>query len=150
MVCYSFITQGKIKAPAEHVWAAIEDIEAMPGWWKAIRCARIIGQDKKLKVGRQIRFSVKGLLGNLSFTVKVTEFETLRRIKLQSTGDLKGYGLFTLEEEDGFTNLTYRWEVATTGKLMNFCGRVLKPLLVYNHDRVMKKGFKNLKVILEV
>jgi hypothetical protein len=24
------------------------------------------------------------------------------------------------------------------------------PLLVYNHDRVMKKGFKNLKVILEV
>ena len=150
MVCYSFITQGKIKAPPEHVWAAIEDIEAMPSWWEAIRCARIIGQAKKLKVGRQIRLSVKGLLGNLSFTVKVTEFEALRRIKLQSTGDLKGYGLFTLEEEGGFSNLTYRWEVSTTGKLMNFCGRVLKPLLAYNHDRVMKKGFNNLELTLEV
>jgi len=75
--------------------------------------------------------------------------EPAKRLFLKSAGDLKGFGLCTLERQGAQTLARLHWVVASTGWLMNLAGLVIKPLLKRSHDRVMAKGYEALKKRLE-
>ncbi len=149
MLHYNFISQGSFKATAAKVWRVIQNLEDMPAWWPGVNNARIRGVDKTLRTGTLIDCSVKGLLGNLNFTLRVTELKTGRLLRLESNGGLKGSGLCTLEQNDDTTEVKFLWEVATTGWLMNLAGVIIKPILAHNHDKVMAAGYNALKARIE-
>jgi len=149
MVRYDMLTEWRFKAPPRRVWAVVDDVGSMAAWWPGIKKAQIRGAGKKLKPGTAIDLVVKGIIGDLEFSVEAVEVEPARKLLFKSSGDLKGFGLCTLEKEGDETLARLRWVVATTGWLMNLAGLVLKPLLKRRHDRVMAEGYKVLKKRLE-
>ena len=149
MIRYRFISEGSFRVPAARVWAIFEDMKSIPQWWPGVKSAGIRGGGKRIQKGSLIDVTVKGLLGDLSFTLEVTGIKPHKELYLKSCGDLEGYGLWTLEEEDGITRTCYTWEVVTTGWLMNLAGLFLKPFLAWNHNRVMAAGYKNLRSRIE-
>lgn len=149
MVHYRFTSEGSFKAPAAKVWRVIQNLEDMPAWWPGVKRACIRGSDKTLKIGTMIDCSVKGLLGDLDFTLKVTELKTNKILRLESRGSLEGFGLCTIEQKGGTTEVKFLWEVVTTGWLMNLAGVITKPILARNHDKVMAAGYEALKARIE-
>jgi len=146
---YNFFSRGSFKAPVTKVWRVIQNPEDMPAWWPGVKKVRIRSSDKTLKAGRLIDCSVKGLLGDWDFTLEVTEIEPNRLLRLQSSGSLKGYGLCTLEQKNDITEVSFLWEVATTGWLMNLTSLIIKPILARNHDKVMAAGYEALRKRIE-
>lgn len=146
---YHFVTEWRLKAPASRVWEALKDVETMFLWWLGVKKAQIRGNDKTLKVGTILDFTVKGLLGDLKFTLEVAEIEAYKKLLFKSDGDLKGFGLWTIEAQNGESRTIFLWEVTTTGWLMNLAGVLFKPLLKRNHARVMAAGYRVLKSRLE-
>lgn len=149
MLHYNFVSQGSFKAPATKVFRVIQNLEDMPAWWPGVKKVRTRGSNKTLIKGTLIDCSVKGLLGDLDFTLKVTEIEPNRLLRLESSGSLKGSGLCTLEQKNNTTEVKFLWEVATTGWLMNLAGFIIKPILARNHDKVMAAGYRALKARIE-
>jgi len=149
MLKYHFVTEWSFKAPVERVWEVIKDAESMPAWWPGLKKCQIRGDDKTLKVGTLLEAAVKGLLGDLNFTLEVSEIEPHKRLLLKSSGDLRGIGLWTLAPDGDGTRTRFLWEITTTGWLMNLVGLLFKPLLARNHDRVMAAGYKALKSRIE-
>lgn len=147
---YRFVTTWCFDAPADHVWALMQDAETMPKWWSGVRRFEVIGQRRELQVGSRINAAVGGLLGELVFTLEVVEVQPGKLLRMKSTGDLDGEGIWKLDERDGATFTSYSWDVTTTGSLMNLFGLVFKPVLVWNHNRVMAKGYRSIKTRLAV
>ena len=149
MSYYRFISRGSYKTQAEEVWKVIQNLENIPGWWPGVKKIIIRGGDKTLRTGTLIDCSVKGLLGDLNFSLKVTEVEPCRLLRLESCGSLEGSGLCTIEQKGDTTEVRFLWEVATTGWLMNLAGLIIKPILARNHDKVMADGYRELKKRIE-
>ncbi len=126
----------------------MQDAETMPKWWPGVRRFEVIGQRRELQVGSRINAAVGGLLGELVFTLEVVEVQPGKLLRMKSTGDLDGEGIWKLDERDGATFTSYSWDVTTTGSLMNLFGLVFKPVLVWNHNRVMAKGYRSFKTRL--
>ncbi|XUX00224.1 MAG: SRPBCC family protein [Dehalogenimonas sp.] len=147
-LAYHFVTDWHFDAPPDCVWSLIRDAESMSQWWPGVKRFEIIGQDKSLKIGQRINASVQGLAGELAFTLEITEIENGKRLKMKATGDLEGEGIWTLEKEVGGCRTIYQWDVSTSGWLMNVLGLVFKPILMWNHDRVMAKGYQAIKTKL--
>ncbi|PPD58049.1 SRPBCC family protein [Dehalogenimonas etheniformans] len=145
---YHFVTKWHFDAPPDRVWSLIRDGETMPQWWPGVKRFEIIGHDKSLKIGQRINAAVQGLVGELAFTLEITEIENGKRLKMKVTGDLEGEGIWTLEEEGDGCRTIYQWDVSTSGWLMNALGIVFKPVLMWNHNRVMVKGYEAIKTKL--
>ena len=71
---------------------------------------------------------------------KTTAVDNLKSIELVATGDVEGRGKWTFTEEEGIVTVQYNWDVKTTQKGMNFLAFILKPLLAWNHDEMMRWG----------
>jgi hypothetical protein len=53
---------------------------------------------------------------------------------------LEGEGRWTFESEGDITTVRYDWNVRTTGAGMTLLAAVIKPLLAWNHDEIMRWG----------
>jgi uncharacterized protein YndB with AHSA1/START domain len=146
---YRFITEWSFHAPVEKVWALTTEAESMSLWWPRVKKSVIRGGGRSLELGTVIDVAVRGILGDLKFTLEVARIERLKELLLKSNGGLRGFGLWTLEEDGGTTRTIIRWEIATTGWLMNLAGFFAKPLLERSHNRVMARGYEALKAHLE-
>lgn len=149
-ISYKFLSKGEFQAEPSAVWEVISKLEDMPLWWPGVRSVKVRGGDKVLRKGAVVDCAVKGLLGDLVFTLIATEVVPNKLLILKSTGDLRGEGECLLERKhNGFTEVKFKWNVTTTGFAMNLFGILLKPLLAANHDRVMQKGYEVIKKRLE-
>ena len=83
----------------------------------------------------------KGVLPyQLSFLSKTTAVDYLKSIEIVASGGLEGKGKWTFTENKGIVTVQYNWDVRTKQKAMSFLALVLKPLLVWNHDEMMRWG----------
>jgi carbon monoxide dehydrogenase subunit G len=146
---YSFHTVWAFKASRQKVWQAIDDIENAPCWWPGIRQMRILGGKRRIEIDSQIRARVRGLLGELKFTMTITDIHPFENLHLTCSGDLEGFGHITLCETGDTTWIDYIWEVTTTGWIMNLFGLIFKPLLAASHNRVMDDGYRRIKPVIE-
>ena len=149
MRMYHFVTDWSFRAPCSKVWDAIMDVEAYPTWWPSFKKARIRGADKSSAVGVFIDATVGGALGDLNFTLEVSEVDLHKKLLLKSSGDLRGAGMWVFEHSEDETRVKFYWDVATTSWIMNFIGLFAKPLLTRSHDSVMASGYKVLKSRIE-
>jgi uncharacterized protein YndB with AHSA1/START domain len=142
---YSFVTVWKIEAPLKAVWDAICNTEDLPNWWKAVIGIKVIDRGDANGVNFLTEQTWKGILPyQLSMTSKTTTVDNLKSIELVASGDLEGRGKWTFTEEEGIVRVQYNWDVKTTQKGMKFLAFILKPLLAWNHDEIMRWGAKGL------
>jgi hypothetical protein len=76
----------------------------------------------------------------LSFVAQTTEINYLESMFLVASGDLQGSGQWRFSQEDQISIVRYDWNVKTTGIAMSLLASLLKPLLAWNHDEIMRWG----------
>lgn len=144
MAEYSFVTRWRFKAPLERVWAALDQPERYADWWPAIVEYRDLTPGIH-GVGNRAERVVKGRLPyTLRYTTTVTHYEPLREIAYDAVGELTGAGRFVLQANGEGAEVTFYWDVQTSGFWMNLLAPLLKPLFAWNHNWVMKQGERGL------
>jgi len=144
---YEFLTTWRIDAPLDRVWAAIEDADAWPEWWKGVvRVVKLKPGDKN-GVGSVRRTTWKSVLPyTLEFDSEVVRVERERYIEARAFGELDGVGIWHFMPDGGSaTRVDYDWRVKTTKPWMNVLAPIAKPIFRWNHDAIMSWGEKGLR-----
>jgi hypothetical protein len=144
MATYHFITRWRLAAPVEQVWQALCDVARYGEWWPNIVAYRSLTPGNS-GVGSVSERCVRGRLPyTLRYTTTVTHIDAPHTMAYDALGDLTGKGRFVLTPCDGGTEVTYHWDVATTGFWMNLLAPVLRWLFAWNHNQVMAAGERGL------
>jgi uncharacterized protein YndB with AHSA1/START domain len=142
---YSFVTVWKIEAPLEAVWDVICNTEDLPNWWKAVIGVKVIDRGDVNGVNFLAEQTWKGVLPyQLSLLSRTTAVDYLKSIEIVASGDVEGKGKWTFTEDEGIVTVQYNWDVRTTQKAISFLALIVKPLLAWNHDEIMRWGASGL------
>ena len=146
MASYSFVTEWRLEAPIERVFELLHDTTAWPDWWPAVKAVdEVRPPTDRSGVGRVLHYTFKGKLPfTLSFETTVDRVERPTVLGGRAHGELEGYGLWTLREEDGSTLVHYDWQIRTTRWWMNLLAPIAAGAFNSNHDFVMRDGMNGM------
>ena len=127
---YSFAASWVTAAPVDHVAATVTDLEHYPDWWPQVRAVSKVGPDTARVLCRSaLPYTLDLVLDAVSREAPVLEVAV--------SGDLDGWVRWTLTPVDGGTRTDFAQEVTVAGALA-VASRVARPLLAWNHHRMMR------------
>ena len=140
---YRFSASYTVQAPRDRVHAALVDLENYCDWWTQVRGVAKIDDDTALVVCRSVLpYDLELVLTAVSRTVDLLE--------VQVEGPICGYARYQLVEAGpGVTSLRFEQEVRAESRLMVLASYVARPLLVWNHHRMMRGSEQGLRALLE-
>ncbi|MDN5894601.1 MAG: polyketide cyclase [Nocardioides sp.] len=130
---YRFDGAWTVDLPRRTAYEHLIDLEHYPDWWPEIRAVAKLGPDDARVLIRS----------RLPYTLDLVLHAVHRREDLLETtisGDLVGWVQWGLEPSDEKTRLTFAQEVEVSGRLLGWASYVARPLLVWNHDRMMRSA----------
>jgi hypothetical protein len=143
---FDLVSQWRIHAPVDRVWAALTDTESWPRWWPYAREVRTLREGGPDGVGARRRIVWSTVLPySVCIDVEAVECVRHERLRGRSRGQLDGEGLWLLRSEPGFTDVTYVWRVVLTRRWMRWLAPLLAPVFRWNHDLVMRAGEAGLR-----
>lgn len=149
MAEFHFVTTWKIEAPLPQVFGAITQCLTWPAWWKGVEKVEELDPGNADGIGSLRRFIWKGMLPyRLNFLIRIVRAEPLKIIEGQASGDVEGVGCWHFSHDTPITTVRYEWHVRTTRLWMNLLLPVVKPLVRWNHDQLMKQGGEGLARLL--
>ena len=77
---------------------------------------------------------------DVTWRVEVVETRAPELIRVKATGDVIGLGMWRLAESDGAVEVSYLWRVRVGKPWMQTFEVLLKPVFVWNHNWVMRRG----------
>ncbi len=126
------------------MWDALNAPERYPEWWPCIVQYRQLTPEKT-GVGARAERAVKGRLPyTLRYTTTITHHARPREIAYDAVGELAGRGRILLQEDGAWTDVTFYWDVKTTGFWMNLLAPLFRWLFAWNHNWVMTRGERGL------
>jgi hypothetical protein len=144
-VKYSFVTKWQLRASLQDVWDAIYNSMEWPHWWQGVQAVIEIEKNDITGINGVRNYTWKSILPyKLTFNMRLTEKESLQRLKGIAFGELEGDGEWLFNEEDRIVFIQYNWNVVTTKKWMNTFSFLLRPMFALNHNIVMHWGGKGL------
>ena len=142
---YRFLTTWCVAAPIQDVWDVISASDRYPEWWKGVRRVIELEPGGANGLGALVGFEWRSRLPySVRFDLRVTRCEPPYLLEAQASGELAGVGVWRLYENPGGSALIYSWEVSATRAWMRRASPLGRPLLVWNHDRVMRAGARGL------
>ena len=143
---FDLVSQWRIHAPVDRVWAALADPPSWPRWWPCVREVRMLHEGRADGVGtvRRIDWSTR-LPYRLVLELEGVEAVRHQRLRGRSRGRFGGEGLWLLRAEPGFTDVTCVWRVTLKRRWMRWLAPLLAPVLRWNHDGVMRAGEAGLR-----
>ncbi|MDZ4698831.1 MAG: SRPBCC family protein [Rhodothermales bacterium] len=145
MADYEFVTTWRIPAPAQFVWDEIHDVEHWPDWWKAVEHVDTLEAGDQIGLGGLRRIVWRGPLPyRITIDVRVTRIAQPTMLEGVATGDLTGWGCWQLTSEGRSTIVRFDWRVDATRRWMRVLAPHLRPAVRWNHDAVMRAGYKGL------
>jgi Polyketide cyclase / dehydrase and lipid transport len=143
------ISHWRIRAPVQAVWAALTDPDSWPIWWPHVRHVRTVRGGTRHGIGAVRSIEWRTALG-YGFTIEVEAIEAvaLERLRGRASGSLTGDGMWLLDVQGEFTDVTYVWRATPAPRWLRSLMPVLAPLLRWNHQRVMKSGEAGLRSYL--
>jgi hypothetical protein len=147
---FDLVSQWRIHAPVDRVWAALTDPAGWPRWWPYVHEVRTLREGGPDGVGtvRRIDWSTR-LPYHIVIEVESIEAVHHQRLRGRSRGQLDGEGLWLLRAEPDFTDVTYVWRVTLTRRWMRWLAPLLASVFRWNHDGVMRAGEAGLRRLLE-
>jgi len=139
---YEFVSHWNIAAPIDDAYAAIEDANSWPEWWRGVLSSVELKPGDANGIGGIRRTVWKSALPyKLEFDSEVVRVERNKVIEVRAFGHLDGRGLWQLEPDgDDKTRVRYDWTVKTTKAWMNLLSPIARPLFRWNHDVIMRWG----------
>ena len=147
---YHFITDWRVEGTINEVADILKDAEELPRWWPSVYLdVKILEPGDKDGVGKVVSIYTKGWLPyTLRWDFRVTESRYPYGFSLEAWGDFNGRGIWTLEQDGSFVNITYDWKLRADKPLLKAFSFLLKPIFSANHRWAMAKGEESLKLEL--
>jgi Polyketide cyclase / dehydrase and lipid transport len=147
---FDLVSQWRIHAPVDRVWAALAEPASWPRWWPYVREVRTLREGETGGVGAVRRIDwLTRLPYRIVIEVECVEAVRHQRLRGRSSGQLDGEGLWLLRAEPGYTDVTYVWRVTLKRRWMRWLSPLLAPVFRWNHDGVMRAGEAGLRRLLE-
>ena len=130
------ISRWRLEASAAAVWDLLSKQATWPSWWPQVShvetaTANPLGVVANLHWWSTLPYGV-----NVRIVTDLSE--PLRRLELHAPDKLPGFGAWLLEPaDDGWIDVTYRWEVRLERRWMRVLSALLRPLFEWNHFRLM-------------
>lgn len=151
MAEYHFFTTWDLEAPIQTVWEVISDPLHYSSWWKYVENVTELEPSPPGGSGGLYLYHWKTALPySLTFESRHTRYEPPHITEGTAQGELEGVGRWELKEMDGFTRVTYDWQVRTTKTWMNLLAPLARPAFQWNHDKIMSEGGRAIAVHLGV
>ena len=143
---YEIVSHWRVPGRIDDVYAVLTDAPGLPRWWpEAYSEVREIAPGDETGRGRVSAIVTRGFLPYaVRWQITVTEARRPDLIRIDAAGDVEGVGEWRLRQDDGAVALAYDWRVRVGKPWMRRFERLLKPLFVWNHDYVMRRGEKGL------
>lgn len=126
---FAFASSWEVAAPVDTVAATLTDLEHYPEWWPQVRAVAKLGPDTAwVRCRSALPYTLDLVLDAVTRTPPVVE--------VRISGDLEGFARFTLSAVKGRTRLDFQQEVTVTG-LLGLASATARPLLTWNHERMM-------------
>jgi carbon monoxide dehydrogenase subunit G len=126
---YEFADGWEVDAPVDEVADVLTDLEHYPRWWPQVRAVAKLGPDTAwVRCRSALPYTLDLVLDAVSRTPPVVE--------VAISGDLDGFARFGLAATAGGTRLEFRQQV-TVGGLLALASYVARPVLAWNHARMM-------------
>lgn len=143
---FVLISRWRLHCPASQVWALLTQLEDWPRWWPHVREVKILRRVAPGETGTHARLAWQTALG-YQLVIEVRNTRTERdpdghgEIEGQSTGDLRGHGLWLIDPVSAqAVDVTYRYQVELTRPWMRRLAPLLRGLFAWNHFTVMRAG----------
>ncbi|MDO8107095.1 SRPBCC family protein [Isoptericola sp. b441] len=136
----SFADSWTLPAPPDRIRDVVVDLEHWMTWWPQVLAVASLGPDDARVIARSV----------LPHTLDLVLHATCRDLPVLAVeldGDLEGVARWELAEDPAGTLLRYEQHVVATGALAVAC-RVLRPLMRWNHDRMMAGAVAGLRALL--
>lgn len=147
---YHFITRWRVRGTPQEVSDILADPLDLPRWWPAVYLrVREIEAGDASGVGRRIELFTKGWLPyTLLWQFTSTGNNYPYGFEIEATGDFVGRGVWTIEPDGDWVNLTYDWRIRADKPLLRSLSFLLKPIFAANHRWAMARGEESLKLEL--
>ena len=158
---YAFFTRWRLRATAQEVYDVLADPFGLARWWPSVYlevkelappdpAGRAQGGSDKAGMGRVIGLHTKGFLPyTLRWNFRVTESTPPTGFKLVAHGDFEGTGVWKLQQDGDFVDVTYDWRISAEKPLLRYGSFVLRPFFAANHRWAMARGEESLARELE-
>jgi carbon monoxide dehydrogenase subunit G len=151
MADYHYVSTWQLQAPIQQVWAALNDLEHLPVWYRGVQQVQELAPGDAQGVGRRVRYVIKGRLPlRLAFEATTTRSLPPQDQELRAEGELTGTGRWSLDQHGQVTTVRYHWDVRTTGPWMNLLAPLARPLFTWNSQGVMLQAGQGLALFLGV
>jgi uncharacterized protein YndB with AHSA1/START domain len=149
MADYHYVSSWQLQAPIEQVWAALNDLEHLPTWYRGVHEARELVPGDALGVGRRVRYVIKGRLPlRLAFQATTIRSVPPQDQELRAEGELAGTGRWSLDQQGEVTTVRYHWDVRTTRPWMNLLAPLARPIFTWNSRGVLLEAGEGLARLL--
>lgn len=137
---YRFRSEWHLAAGPDEVYQALVDVEGYPTWWPQVVAARWLDDSSGEVRCRSL------LPYELVFVARrVVEDPVKRILRAHLDGDLTGTSEWTVRANGSGTVAVFDEDVDVRKRLARLAGRVARPALTFNHDRMMRSGEKGLR-----
>lgn len=139
MRTFRFDRAWVVAAPMGRVHAVLDDLERYPEWWPQVLAVAKIDDETARVLCRSV------LPHTLDLVLHATRRES-EVLETEITGDLAGWSRFrTSPDGDDATRVVYEQEVVVTHRGLAVASVPLRPLMRWNHDRMMAGCEKGLQ-----
>lgn len=148
---YRFLTRWRLKARIDEVSEILDDPLGLARWWPSVYLdvRELEPGDPVTHVGRYIELDTKGWLPyTLRWRFRVTESRAPHGFSLVADGDFVGTGVWTLEQDGDYADVTYDWRIAADKPLLKYGTPVFRPIFAANHRWAMARGLESLELEL--
>ena len=147
---FHLVTEWRLNASIDHVWALLTAVEDWPNWWPAVKRVELVQAGDETGVDALRRMTWRTALPYaLSFDMRTTKVEPMTLIEGRASGELDGLGRWALRAEGDATYVRYDWIVAVSKPWMRLAAPVLGPVFAWNHGKVMNWGLSGIRRQLE-
>jgi uncharacterized protein YndB with AHSA1/START domain len=144
---YHFITHWRVEANIADVYRLISHPEDFPRWWPEVYLkVEPLSPGDAHGLGRRVRLLTRGWLPyKLRWESHAIEAAPPRRLAITASGDFDGRGIWTLEQDGAFVNITFDWKLVAEKPLLRYLSFLFKPIFSANHRWAMARGEESLK-----
>lgn len=136
---FHFENRWRVNARLADVWSVLSEIESWPQWWPGLPVA--VPADDGIVPGSRADIQVDSPIGvTLSFGIELQDTDPPNFVVFSATGDLRGTGVWSLQQTGPITTISSVWCVTTRRMPI----RMMRPVATWMHSRVMSAGHHGL------
>jgi hypothetical protein len=148
---YHFITHWRVQSTPEEVFEILARGSDLVRWWPSVYLGvQQLAPGDERGVGTTVSLYTKGWLPyTLRWQFRVTDTNYPHGFTLVASGDFVGRGIWTIEPDGSWVNITYDWKIEANKPMLRYGSFIFKPIFAANHRWAMAKGEESLRLELE-